>query len=227
MGPFYYALYSRFKGKHKDEFRPDDLKNLGKLIAQMHNVMEMIPIKHRPWLDVNLYGYERLKFIMSQPFIEEDLKVSIDHHIQKALKLCENNFLTDWECIPVHGDCHIGNILWDMDGPHFLDFDDFLIAPPAFDVWMLFSGSTEETIAQKKDFFSGYEIFREFDHGSLILTEVFRTLRIIHHAAWIGERYTEEAFKRAFPYYNERRYWEQFLLNIKEQISLLQEPYVV
>ena len=46
---------------------------------------------------------------------------------------------------------------------------------------------------------------------------------MIRHAAWIGQRYGEAAFQRAFPYYEERRYWEEFLLHIKEQISLLQE----
>jgi Ser/Thr protein kinase RdoA (MazF antagonist) len=55
------------------------------------------------------------------------------------------------------------------------------------------------------------------------MAEPLRTLRMIRHAAWIGQRYAEPAFQRAFPYYRERRYWEEFLLSIKEQISLLQE----
>lgn len=222
-GAYYYAFYERFRGRHKDEFNSEDLKSLGKCLGQMHNVLEGIPIKHRPWLDVQSYGYDRLRYIQSQEFIEPDLKSSIEHHIKQALHHAERFFDTDFHVIPVHGDCHIGNILWTIDGPRFLDFDDFMIAPAAFDVWMLFSGSASEQAEQKRSFFSGYELYREFDHHSLRMSEAFRTLRMIHHAAWIGERYEEEAFKRAFPFYRERRYWEEFLLNIKEQIGLMIE----
>ena len=66
-------------------------------------------------------------------------------------------------------------------------------------------------------------MFRDFDRSTLRLIEPLRTLRMIRHAAWIGQRYEEAIFQRAFPYYPERRYWEGFLLHIKEQISLLQE----
>ena len=88
---------------------------------------------------------------------------------------------------------------------------------------MLFNGTPEEKREQQKIFFEGYETFRQFDDKTLVLTEPLRTLRMIRHAAWIGQRYQEHAFKRAFPYYEERRYWEEFSLHIKEQISILQE----
>jgi Ser/Thr protein kinase RdoA (MazF antagonist) len=139
------------------------------------------------------------------------------------LRLIEPFFEMDFQNIAVHGDCHWGNILWDREGPNLVDFDDMLLAPPVQDVWMLFNGTREEVHAQREAFFKGYETFREFDHDSLILTEPLRTLRMIRHAAWIGKRYDEAVFQHAFPYYPETRYWEEFLLSIKEQVSLLQE----
>jgi Ser/Thr protein kinase RdoA (MazF antagonist) len=66
-------------------------------------------------------------------------------------------------------------------------------------------------------------MFRKFDESTLILIEPLRTLRMIHHVAWIGQRFEEPAFQRAFPYYRENRYWEELLLSMKEQISLMQE----
>jgi Ser/Thr protein kinase RdoA (MazF antagonist) len=124
--------------------------------------------------------------------------------------------------LAVPGDCHPGNVLWNHDGPTLVDFDDMVIAPAIQDLWMLFYGSSEERGSQKKDFFKGYNLFRKFDHREFLLAEPLRTLRMIRHTAWIGERYEEEIFKKTFPYYNERRYWEEFLLSMKEQLGLLQ-----
>ena len=135
-------------------------------------------------------------------------------------------FTEDLKIIPLHGDCHPGNILWNKDGPHLVDFDDMVVAPPVQDVWMLFNGDEEEKKEQRNLFFEGYEIFRKFDFKTLILAEPLRTLRMIRHAAWIGQRYGEPAFQKAFPYYEQRRYWEEFISSIKEQISLLQELYL-
>jgi len=98
-----------------------------------------------------------------------------------------------------------------------------VVAPPVQDIWMLLHGSPAEIQRQEEAFFEGYSMFREFDRSTLRLIEPLRTLRMIRHAAWIGQRYEEAIFQRAFPYYRERRYWEGFLLGIKEQISLLQE----
>ena len=36
--------------------------------------------------------------------------------------------------------CHMGNILWRDDTPHFVDFDDCMGGPPIQDLWMLLSG---------------------------------------------------------------------------------------
>ena len=88
---------------------------------------------------------------------------------------------------------------------------------------MLFHGEEDEQRAQRQAFFQGYRLFRPFDESELYLAEPLRTLRLIHHAAWVGRRYQEEIFQRAFPYYRERRHWEEFLQTMKEQIALLQE----
>ncbi len=87
---------------------------------------------------------------------------------------------------------------------------------------MLFSGNEIERRDAEDAFWEGYELFREFDFDTFALIEPLRTLRMIRHAAWIGQRYSEPLFQRTFPYYTERRYWERFLLNLKEQMALLQ-----
>ncbi|MBI4211575.1 MAG: serine/threonine protein kinase [Deltaproteobacteria bacterium] len=219
----YFALFPKFRGREHDEITNDDRRWLGRMLARMHNIGEHFKSSHRLQLTPQTYGYSSLEFILSQTFLPADLKQSIEAHLHKALQLIEVYFHKDMKVIPLHGDCHPGNILWNAQGPHFVDFDDMVIAPPVQDVWMLFNGSEEEKREQREVFFEGYEMFRRFDASTLILSEPLRTLRMIRHAAWIGGRYEEPLFQRAFPYYRERRYWEEFLLQIKEQISLLQE----
>lgn len=222
-GDIFYAFFPKFRGRAHDEILNEDRRWLGRTLGRLHNVGENFPAHHRLVLNPETYGAASLEFILSQSFLPADLKKNIEAHLLKCLELIRPFFAGDIGAICVHGDCHPGNILWNRDGPCFVDFDDMVLAPPVQDLWMLFYGKRDEISEQRQVFFEGYEMFRKFDFGSLALTESLRTLRMIRHAAWIGQRYAEEAFRRAFPYYEDRRYWEEFLLGIKEQISLLQE----
>lgn len=222
-GKIFYTLFPKFRGREHAETTNDDRRWLGRTLARLHNVGENFKTKHRMHLTPETYGHHSLSFILTQEFLPPDLKQSIEAHLAKAIELVEPHFKKPFSAITLHGDCHPGNVLWNKDGPHLLDFDDMVIAPPVQDVWMLLNGTDDEKREQMRGFLEGYEVFREFDDSSLILSEPLRTLRMIRHAAWIGQRYEEPAFQRAFPYYQERRYWEEFLQGIKEQISLLQE----
>lgn len=223
IGVFYYAFFPKFRGREHDEITDEDRKCLGRTLGRLHKVGERFRTEHRLQLNPLTYGYASLEFILRQTFIPPDLRENLEILLSDCLSYVEPFFEEEWEAFPVHGDCHPGNILWNPDGPHLVDFDDMIVAPPVQDLWMLFTGDEAEQRSQKKAFFDEYKIFREFDDASLVLAEPLRTLRMIHHAAWIGQRYEEPAFQRAFPYYRERRYWEEFLLSIKEQISLLQD----
>ena len=96
--------------------------------------------------------------------------------------------------IRVHGDCHSGNILWRDDNPHFVDFDDSRMAPAIQDLWMLLSGDRQEQTLQIAELVEGYSEFYDFDVRELKLIEVMRTLRIMHHSAWIAKALDRPCF---------------------------------
>ena len=125
--------------------------------------------------------------------------------------------------IRLHGDCHPGNILW-RDGPFFVDMDDCQSGPAIQDLWMLLSGETEEMSVQMKDVLDGYKEFHHFNHAELQLIEALRTLRMLHHSAWLARRWEDPAFPIAFPWFGEPRYWEDMVLSLREQLSRMQEP---
>jgi Ser/Thr protein kinase RdoA (MazF antagonist) len=74
-----------------------------------------------------------------------------------------------------------------------------------------------------KKVLSGYEQFMEFDRQELNLLEPLRTLRLVHYSAWIARRWDDPAFPAAFPWFNTQRYWQDRILELREQISLMQE----
>ncbi len=222
-GEFVYAIYPKFRGRSRDELVNEDRQWLGRTLGRMHNIAEHFKTKHRLHLTPETYGTASLEFILSQEFLPPDLRKNIEASLRMAIDATRPHFTPDLFTMPVHGDCHIANVLWNREGPTLLDFDDMVVAPPVQDIWMLFYGSDEEQAEQKKSFFEGYETFRKFDHSTLRLAEPLRTLRMIRYAAWVGQRYAEPAFQRVFPYYREPRYWEELLLHIKEQIGHLQD----
>jgi Ser/Thr protein kinase RdoA (MazF antagonist) len=98
------------------------------------------------------------------------------------------------------------------------------MAPAVQDLWMLLSGDRNEQKTQIAELVEGYNEFYHFDPKELALIEVLRTLRIIHHSAWIARRWSDPAFPRAFPWFDSARYWSDQILTLREQFSALDEP---
>ncbi len=89
---------------------------------------------------------------------------------------------------------------------------------------MFLSGDRDEQTPQLNALLSGYTEFRSFDGAELWLVEALRALRIVHYAAWLARRWGDPAFKTAFPWFNSRRYWDEHILALREQIAALAEP---
>jgi Ser/Thr protein kinase RdoA (MazF antagonist) len=91
---------------------------------------------------------------------------------------------------------------------------------------MLLSGTRGERSRQLHEILGGYREFAEFDPAELHLVEALRTLRLIHYSAWIARRWDDPAFPAAFPFFDTPRYWEERILELREQVAALQEPPV-
>jgi Ser/Thr protein kinase RdoA (MazF antagonist) len=78
--------------------------------------------------------------------------------------------------------------------------------------------------SQLHDLLEGYGEFADFDCHELSLIEPLRTLRIMHYAGWLARRWDDPAFPRAFPWFEEPKYWEQHVLDLREQLAAMEEP---
>jgi len=224
-GDFRFALYER-KGGHAPELdNLDNLFILGRVLGRFHGIGAMQAFKRRPTLRVENFGWQSYRLI-SEQFMPKELLPAYDSLALDVLKKVDQ-LLKDYgpiNNIRVHGDCHSGNILWRDDYPHFVDFDDARMAPAIQDLWMLLSGDRQEQTLQMAELIEGYNDFYDFDYRELRLIEVFRTLRIMHHSAWIARRWTDPAFPRAFTWFNSPRYWSDHILMLREQLAALNEP---
>ena len=222
---FRFAVYPRCAGRAPELEDPDSLRWMGRFLGRIHVVGEAKVFVARPALDVATFGHGPRDRLLASGFIPPDLREAWT----AAVRLALDGVRRAWDragkvgAIRLHGDCHVGNVLWDADGPHFVDFDDSRSGPAIQDLWMLLSGDRPAMERQLGFLLNGYEQFREFDDRELHLLEALRTLRLIHYSAWLAERWDDPAFPAAFPWFNTQRYWQDRILELREQIALLDE----
>lgn len=221
---FRFALYPR-RGGHAPEF--DNLDNLlimGRLLGRLHNIGALEPFSHRPRLDPDSYGRPDIELI-AETFMPPELVANYRALTGDLLQGIASLFAAVApRFIRVHGDCHAGNVLWRDGLPNLVDLDDARQAPAVQDLWLMLSGDRHRQTAQLAEILEGYGEFRDFPAAELRLVEALRGLRILHHSTWLATRWDDPAFPRSFPWFNTRRYWDEHILALREQIAALVEP---
>jgi len=231
---FIYAVYPRRGGRTPELGDPSTLEWIGRFLGRIHAVGATKKFAHREVLTPQSFGHDSRAYLLKSSFVPADLLAAWKAVTEQALQLVEACYARagDVKAIRLHGDCHPGNILWtdrgEMRGPHFVDLDDARMGPAMQDLWMLLSGDRAAMSRQLREALKGYEQFMGFDRRELTLLEALRTLRLIHYSAWIERRWDDPAFPAAFPWFNTQRYWQDRILELREQIALMQEePLVV
>jgi Ser/Thr protein kinase RdoA (MazF antagonist) len=224
-GGFRFAVYPRRGGRTPELEDPDTLEWMGRFIARIHAVGALRPFAARPALDIETFGREPRDWLLASGFVPADLFEAWKSVAELALEGIARCYERAGEVrtLRLHGDCHAGNVLWTDEGPHFVDFDDCRSGPAMQDLWMLLSGDRAAMTRQLADVLAGYEDFHDFDPRELHLLEALRTLRLIHYSAWLARRWDDPAFPAAFPWFNTQRYWQDRILELKEQVALMQE----
>jgi Ser/Thr protein kinase RdoA (MazF antagonist) len=225
---FQFALFERRGGRAPELEFPEVREIIGRFLGRTHMVGKAKPFIERPTLDINSFGKLPRNWLISQSFIPVDLVAAWKSVADQALEEIAKCYARagDVALIRLHGDCHLGNILYTDDGPHFVDFDDCRTGPAIQDLWMLLSGTREEMTIQLRDVMEGYEDFADFDPRELHLIEALRTLRMIHYSYWLASRADDPAFQVAFPWFfgaDAQRYWQNQILALREQVALMQE----
>ena len=236
-GELRFAVFPRQRGRAPEFDSGQTLEWMGRFIGRMHAVGALKPFVDRPELNIETFGEEPRDFLERGGFLPPELEDVYFGVVDQALCGVRQCFERAGKVatLRLHGDCHAGNVLWveggdgvggDLGGggPCFVDFDDARMGPAIQDLWMLLSGERADQIRQLADVLAGYEDFYEFDSRELYLVEALRTLRLIHYAGWLARRWDDPAFPAAFPWFNSQRYWQDRILELREQIALMDEP---
>lgn len=222
-GDFQFAVYPRQGGHPPNLEDEDNLAVLARTIGRMHAIGAQKDFEFRAALTSQRLGHDSRTYLLEQQFVPLD--------IERAYETVTADLLTRIDpviaalpAIRIHGDCHMGNVLWRVDTPHFVDFDDCVMGAPIQDLWMLLSGERPDQTLQLNLILDAYTTFYDFNPATLGAIEALRTLRLMHHAAWIARRWQDPAFPVAFPWFESPRFWSDHLLELREQMALLDEP---
>ncbi|WP_373974830.1 serine/threonine protein kinase [Chitinibacter sp. SCUT-21] len=223
---FRFAIFPRRGGRYPELDQRETREWIGRFMGRIHAIGQKQPFSARPQIDIDSFGHQSVEFVLQNQFIPADLMSAYQTVSAQALDSIRACFERAGQVATVrlHGDCHASNILWTDAGPHFVDFDDARNGPAIQDLWMLLSGERHEQQAQLNDILYGYEDFIDFNPSELHLLEALRTLRLLHYSAWIARRWNDPAFPAAFPWFNSPIYWQNRILELREQIALMSEP---
>jgi len=221
---FLFALFTRRGGYPPELDNPDNLIVLGRTLGRIHSVGRAKPFEHRQTMTVQRMLADSREFLLAN-FIPASLEPAYSSLTADLLAIVTEVFgeVPPQSMIRVHGDCHVGNILWRDDCAHFVDLDDCCMAPAMQDLWMFLSGERHDKQLQLSELIEGYSEFCDFEPRQLRWLESLRTMRLVHYAAWLGRRWQDPAFPHSFTWFNTERYWAEHILELREQMSALQE----
>lgn len=245
---FAFAVSPRRGGRAPELEDFDVLEWIGRFLARIHAVGAQRPFRTRPVLGLHPCGELPRAWLLEHDRIPLDVRSDWERRSEEALTMLRAHpALHDGggragadgadaiQRLRLHGDCHIGNILWTpLDvpaaagpGPHFVDLDDACTGPAVQDLWMLLSGDRPQRTRQLAALIDGYEQFRPFDRRELALIEPLRTLRQISYSAWLAQRWQEPVFRHAFPWFGSSDYWRGQVQMLEEQLEAMQEDPLV
>ncbi len=218
----FYAVYPKRPGRLEPELSKDRLRRLGHYLARLHNVGSSFKNAARRTLSPEMFGLEATEQLKQLKIVPPEFMTRFESQVRDICGILTPIFAKS-SMILVHGDCHVGNVLWNDDEPFLLDFDDAIYAPPVQDMWLLTGGGDQDSLVRRSELLHAYCELRTFDYDTLRLIEPLRTLRIIHFSSWIGSHWEEDSFKKMFPQFPSHGYWHEQIETLSEQTELIQK----
>ncbi len=217
----WYALSDRRGGRAPDELDEATALRLGMLIGRMHNAALRRPAPHRPRLTAESYAKEDLYWLEDQDLLPRHLQGRYFETAHAISDVAEKRM----DGVPthrIHGDLHLGNLLFRDGLLNVLDFDDMMVGAAVQDIWLALPGRDAWALKLRDRLLEGYEQFRLFDRSTLKLVEPLRGLRIIHYNAWLARRWHDPTFPANWPHFGTPEYWERETQDLVEQLAVIQ-----
>jgi Ser/Thr protein kinase RdoA (MazF antagonist) len=201
----YYTLFPKIQGRLPEELLPPDLKRVGRLLAQVHNIGARKKFKHRPVVGESPFSpWETLELLSER--VSPELWPRYESAAILLLERIEDE-LDVREFQRIHGDCHRGNLVSFGEEMTLLDFDDCGTGPIIQDFWMLFTSALGDD--ERESMIQGYEELRQFPHHQWDWIPLLRGLRILSYSGWIARRWEDPFFPKTFPDFGSYTMWAE------------------
>ena len=212
--------------------RRDTLEWLGRFIGRIHAVGRARPFVHRPALDIESFGDEPRDWLLAERLHPARPARGLEAgRADLALEGVRHCFERAGEVRHAPPARRLPRRQRAVDRRRARTSSTSTTracGPAVQDLWMLVSGDRETMArAARPHPARATRTSREFDDRELHLLEALRTLRLLHYSAWLARRWDDPAFPIAFPFFDTPRYWQDRVLELREQIAAMQEPPLV
>src|SRR5690606_13340647 len=135
------AVAPRCAGREPELEAPGTLERIGSFIGRLHAVGARRPFAHRHHMQPATDGRRSIDTVQASGHLTRSEEAAWMAAAQHALSMATALFdrVGPRRLLRLHGDCHIGNVLWRDGGPHAVDLDDAVQGPAVQDFWMLVS----------------------------------------------------------------------------------------
>jgi Ser/Thr protein kinase RdoA (MazF antagonist) len=217
----FYAVFPKQGGRNPEELDNMQMIQAGRLLARMHNVGAIKPAANRIRITPENIAGQSLEFLLDTDSLPRDIAEQYESLVRNICDI-SSPWFESAVFHRIHGDCHLGNLLWSGEGPFWVDFDDMAQGPAVQDLWLLLPGRDDYAQQKLNLLLEGYQQMREFDRRTLRLIEPLRAMRMIYFTAWIAKRWDDPAFRSAFVEFGTPRYWREQLIQLQEQLEWIQ-----
>lgn len=217
----HFAVFPKMPGRLEGELNDIQIQKLGLYMARIHSVGYSLGPCHRRTLDPKTYFLDSLQTLQNFELMPRDVLA----HFERVVLSLNDLAVELLDGVPyqrIHGDCHIGNVLWEYENkPFIVDFDDMMDGPVVQDMWMLLGGRESEDGRKRELFLEAYEQVLPFDRSQLRLMELLRAMRVVYYSAWIARRWSDPSFPRTFPNFGTSDYWREEMQALSEIENLI------
>src|SRR5216110_1548442 len=123
---FRFAAFPWMRGRSPELDAPEARQILGRSVARLHQVGAVQPFAARPRIGIERLGWEARSQVLASELLPDALR---ERYVTVSGALLERvseafTAAAGVREIRLHGDCHLGNLLWNEHGPVFVDLDD-------------------------------------------------------------------------------------------------------
>jgi Ser/Thr protein kinase RdoA (MazF antagonist) len=203
----HFTCFPKCGGRTVDEFNDSQWEQVGRIIGRLHLSLEKFtPFTRDTWIPSKVTK-DHLDTLLKEQIIPFHLEDQVKQSITTFINT-QNDTIESTTLLPLHGDCHRGNLIdRPNEGLKLIDFDDMVRGPAIQDIFMLLPNHWQDCEYELEIIQKGYETFRPFPKKEVNCIRPLQLMRQIHFSAWCAIQKNEAHFQTYFAYLKEDKHW--------------------